>query len=73
MNVMFKRGDFIGPRLVAWNSLIGRLAMIQLSQVTDEFFWSLYENGKFSVDSMDKELVHPVVLVIKKYEKLKYL
>ena len=61
-NVTFMR-DLMGPRLAAWNALIGRLAMVQLSQGTDEFRWNLQENGKFSVDSMYRALVHSDVPV----------
>ena len=61
-NVTFRR-DLIGPRLAAWNALIGRLAMVQLSQGNDEFRWNLQENGKFSIDSMYRALVHSDVPV----------
>ena len=49
--VMTFRRDLIGHRLEAWNALLGRLAMIQLSTGTDEFRWTLTDNGRFSVDS----------------------
>ena len=51
------RRDLVGPRLEAWNTLLGRLAMIHLSPGSDIFRWSLHENGKFSVDSMYRALI----------------
>jgi hypothetical protein len=35
-NVTFRR-DLIGPRLIAWNSLLQRLDSVQLSYGSDEF------------------------------------
>jgi hypothetical protein len=61
-NVTFRR-DLIGHRLAAWNTLLERLAMVQLAQGTDDFRWNLHEDGKFSVDSMYKALVHSEVPV----------
>jgi hypothetical protein len=49
--------DFIGPRLVAWNSLLVRLEDIQLSPGPDEFRWNLRANGTFSVDSLYKSIL----------------
>ena len=48
--------DLVGPRLEAWNILIGRLAMIHLS-LGDIFRWTLHENGQFSVVSMYRALI----------------
>jgi len=56
-NVSFRR-DLAGPRLVDWYALLERLDRIQLSQESDEFRWNLHGNGKFSVDSMYRALVH---------------
>jgi len=56
-NVSFRR-DLIGPRLAAWNTLLGRLDAVQLMEGSDEFHWKLNVNGKFSVDSMYRALVH---------------
>jgi hypothetical protein len=39
------RRDLIGPRLIAWNELLHRLAVVQLSHGSDEFHWTLTENG----------------------------
>ena len=35
-NVTFRR-DLLGPKLAAWNALLGRLAMVQLLQGPDVF------------------------------------
>ena len=56
-NVTFRR-DVLGPRLVSWQALQERLANIQLVEGHDEFRWNLLENGKFSVGSMYKALLH---------------
>src|SRR5438105_4158864 len=48
-NVSFRR-DLVGSRLVDWYALLDQLDMIQLTQGSDEFRWTLNENGKFSVD-----------------------
>src|SRR5438105_208673 len=61
-NVTFGR-DLVGPRLAVWNALIGRLALVQLTQGSNEFCWNLHENGKFSVDSMYRALIHSAVSV----------
>ena len=52
-NMTFRR-SLLGPLLVMWNALLGRLAQVQLSQGPDEFRWNLQENGLFCVDSMYK-------------------
>ena len=51
------RRDLVGPRLDAWNALLGRLAMVQLSTGSDIFQWTLNENGFFSVGSMYRALI----------------
>ena len=56
-NVSFRR-DVLGARLASWQALQERLANIQLVDGHDEFRWNLHENGKFSVDSMYKALLH---------------
>ena len=48
-NVTFRR-DLFGARLTSWNTLLARLASIQLTQGSDEFRWNLCGNGKFSVE-----------------------
>jgi hypothetical protein len=45
------RRDLFGQRLVAWNTLLQRLANIHLQNGHDQFRWNLHENGKFSVAS----------------------
>ena len=45
------RRDLIGPKLVAWNNLLSRIANIELAHEQDEFHWNLHPNGKFSVKS----------------------
>ena len=45
------RRDLIGPKLVAWNNLLPRIANIELADEQDEFHWNLHPNGKFSVKS----------------------
>ena len=61
-NMMFRR-TLLGPRLVKWNALLGRLAAVQLSQGIDEFRWNLNVNGKFTVDSMYRALIHSEIRV----------
>ena len=56
-NMTFRR-TLLGQRLVMWNALPGRLALVQLSQGSDEFRWNLTPNGKFSVNSMYRALIH---------------
>ena len=56
-DISFRR-DLIGPRLVAWNELLNRLEVIQLSDEPDIFRWKLHQNGKFIVESMYDAMVH---------------
>ena len=56
-NVSF-RHDLFCARLTFWNTLVARLASIQLTPGSDEFRWNLCGNGKFAVDSMYRALVH---------------
>jgi hypothetical protein len=58
-SVTFRR-DLIGPRLIAWNELLHRLAAIQLSHGPDEFHWTLMANGKFTVVSFYNALIQPL-------------
>ena len=67
-HVTFRR-VLTGPRLAAWDALLERLTMIQLSTGSDVFRWTLNENGRFSVDSMYRSLIQSDVPV-DKYEKL---
>jgi hypothetical protein len=61
-DVTFRR-DLIGPRLVAWNAILQRLDFIQLSAGPDEFCWNLHHNGKFSVGSLYKAIIHSNISV----------
>ena len=56
-DISFRR-DLLGPRLAAWNDLLSRLEVIQLSDEPDTFRWKLHQNGKFSVKSMYDAMVH---------------
>jgi hypothetical protein len=71
-NMTFRRNLF-GPRLVSWESLLQRLANVQLTNGKDEFRWNLHENGKFSVASMYNALILSDLLVYdnKKIWKMK--
>ena len=61
-NMTFRR-DLVGSRLASWNALLQRLALVQLTQGTDEFRWNLHESGKFYVDSMYRAIVQSNVPV----------
>jgi hypothetical protein len=52
------RRDLIGPKLIAWNNLLPRIANIELAHEQDEFYWNLHPNGKFSVKSHYQGLLH---------------
>ena len=56
-NVSWRR-DLIGPKLVAWNNLLPRIANLVLTQDQDKFHWNLTQNGEFSVKSHYLALVH---------------
>jgi hypothetical protein len=51
--------NLYGPRLVSWEALLQRLALIQLTEGKDEFHWNLHMNGKFLVASMYNALILP--------------
>jgi hypothetical protein len=53
----------MGPRLVAWNSLLVRLEDIQLSDAPGEFRWNLQANDTFSVDSLYKAILQSNTLI----------
>jgi hypothetical protein len=61
--VTFRR-DLVGPRLTSWTELLQKLASVQLAPGTDEFKWSLTKNGLFTVGSMYKALIQPVIPVL---------
>lgn len=52
------RRDLLGPKLVAWNNLLPRIANIELGQEPDVFCWNLTPNGQFSVKSHYQALIH---------------
>jgi hypothetical protein len=52
------RRDLIGPKLIAWNHLLPRIANITLTQEPDEFRWNLLRSGQFSVRSHYLALIH---------------
>jgi hypothetical protein len=54
---MTLKRDLIGLGLAAWTTLLVHLNLVQLTLVTDIFWWNLHENGKFSIDSMYKALI----------------
>ncbi|WVZ64632.1 LOW QUALITY PROTEIN: hypothetical protein U9M48_014126 [Paspalum notatum var. saurae] len=51
------RRDIVGPKLVAWNLLLFRIANITLVQEPDSFHWNLTQNGVFSVKSHYQALI----------------
>jgi hypothetical protein len=61
-DVSFRR-DLIGLRLTVWNPLLLHLATMRLSPGPDEFRWSLYVNGTFSVDSLYKAIIQSDISV----------
>jgi hypothetical protein len=50
LNTSF-RTYLAGNKLVLWNNLVRRIALIQLSDNEDVFKWNLHQNGQFSVHS----------------------
>jgi hypothetical protein len=48
---------------VAWNALLQCLDSIQLSAEPDEFRWNVHPNGKFSVGSLYKAIIHSDISV----------
>ena len=59
-DVSFRR-TLLGPRHASWNALLLRLDSVQLSEGPDKLRWNLTKNGLFSVDSMYRALIQPVV------------
>jgi hypothetical protein len=64
-------GIWSGLAFLAWHALLGRLALVQLSQERNEFRWNLHQNGSFSVDFMYRTLSHTDVPVDNNKRKLK--
>jgi hypothetical protein len=48
----------IGPKLVAWNEMLPRLANITLTQEPDEFRWNLLNSVQFSMKSHYMPLIY---------------
>ena len=48
----------MGTTLLEWQSLVARVAFINLNEGQDTFFWNLNNNGLFSVTFMYKYLVN---------------
>lgn len=72
------RCDLVGPRLASCHVLLGRLALLQLSQGQDVFSWNLHQNVSFSVDSMYRALTRVFFLerIFRKpvgYRRYRYL
>ena len=56
----------MGHKLLEWQSLVARVAFINLNEGGDTFIWNLNNNGLFSVKSMFKYLVNNRIKVAKK-------
>ena len=57
LNVSFRR-TLVGNKLLEWQSIVARVAFINLNDGQDTFIWNLNNNGLFSVTSMYKYLVN---------------
>ena len=66
LNVSFRRA-LVGNKLLEWQSLVARVAFINLNEGQDTFFWNLNNNGLFSVTFMYKYLVNNGIKVTKKF------
>lgn len=51
LNISFTRA-IVGQKLIEWNDLILKLAIIMMSNEKDCFVSPLYENGQFSINSI---------------------
>jgi hypothetical protein len=61
--VSFRRA-LVGNKLLEWQSLVARVAFINLNEGQDTFIWNLNNNGLFSIKSMYKYLVNNGINVI---------
>ena len=52
------RRDLIGSKLVMWNNLVSRLAMVALTHEDDDFRWNLGSTCVFSVKSRYRGLIN---------------
>ena len=57
LNVSFRRA-LVGNKLLEWQSLVARVAFINLNEGQNIFIWNLNNNGLFSITSMYKYLVN---------------
>ena len=57
LNISWRR-HLIWPKLTSYNELVPRIANITLTQEQDDFRWSLYPKGQFSVKSDYSALIH---------------
>ena len=55
------RKDLFGAKFMTWNTLLGRLSNVQLSQEFDEVRYNLHENRFFLVDSTYRVFAHSEV------------
>jgi hypothetical protein len=62
LNVSFRRA-LVGNKLLEWQSLVVRVAFINLNEGCDTFIWNLNNNDLFSVKSMYKYLVNNEIKV----------
>jgi len=56
LNVAFRR-SLVGNNLQAWHNLVAKIVNVQLTDQRDTFFWSLTQNGHFTVRSMYRTLI----------------
>jgi hypothetical protein len=57
LNVSFWR-YLAGNNLVLWNNLVTRIALVQLMDSEDVFWWNLHQHGQFIVHSMYTSLIN---------------
>jgi hypothetical protein len=70
LNVSFRRA-LVGNKLLEWQSLVVRVAFINLNECRDTFVWNLNNNGLFSIKSMYKYLVNNEIKHMKVPLKIK--
>jgi hypothetical protein len=68
--VSFRRA-LVGNKLLKWQSLVARVAFINLNESWDAFIWNLNNNGLFSVKFMYKYLVNNGIKVTHKIWHMK--
>jgi len=70
LNVSFRR-TLVENKLLEWQSLVARVAFINLNEDRDTFIWNLNNNGLFSVTSMYKYIVNNGIKVTQKIWHMK--